>query len=77
MVMTSSLIDTVKERADAERERTAHPAGFPDPAYPIVCPAAPCVAGYLTRGLLPGNVLALPVTTNRTDYGLTAITRAG
>jgi phenylpropionate dioxygenase-like ring-hydroxylating dioxygenase large terminal subunit len=35
MVMTSSLIDTVKQRANAERERTAHPAGFPElPAVP-------------------------------------------
>jgi hypothetical protein len=35
MVMTSSLIDTVKQRANAERERTARPAGFPElPAVP-------------------------------------------
>jgi len=37
MVMTSSLIETVKNRAHAERERTAHPEDFP--ALPPV-PAA-------------------------------------
>ncbi|MBV9412425.1 MAG: aromatic ring-hydroxylating dioxygenase subunit alpha, partial [Acidimicrobiia bacterium] len=28
--MTSSLIDTVKQRAHAERERAVHPADFPE-----------------------------------------------
>jgi phenylpropionate dioxygenase-like ring-hydroxylating dioxygenase large terminal subunit len=30
MVMTSSLIETVKQRAQSERDRTAHPTGFPE-----------------------------------------------